>query len=106
MKKEPGVFRIAMLGDSILWGHGLELKDTFAKQLETLLNESSEKKIEVLNFGVSGYSTQQEVELYRVKASLHDPDLVIVGYCLNDFEESSVEGRAFKHSCYGLFSKS
>jgi hypothetical protein len=104
--KAPGVFRIAMLGDSIVWGHGLELQDTFAKQLERMLNENTNKTFEVLNFGVSGYSTRQEVELYRVKASEYDPDLVIVGYCLNDFMESSVEGSAFKSLYYGIFSKS
>lgn len=104
--KDPSVFRIVMLGDSIVWGHGLELQDTFAKQLESLLNEVSDQKFEVLNFGVSGYSTQQEVELFRVKAKEYDPDLVIVGYCLNDFEESSVEGEAFKRLYYDIFSKS
>lgn len=104
--KAPDVFRIVILGDSIVWGHGLELADTFAKQLEHLLNEISQQKFEVLNFGVSGYSTQQEVELYRVRASRYDPDLVIVGYCLNDFEESSVEGDAFRHLYYDIFHKS
>jgi lysophospholipase L1-like esterase len=106
LEKKPGVFRIVMLGDSIVWGHGLTLQDTIAKQLEALLNKASDRPFEVLNFGVSGYSTQQEVELYRVKASRYDPDLVIVGYCLNDFEESSVEGDAFRHLYYGIFSKS
>lgn len=105
-KKDPAVFRIVMLGDSIVWGHGLALQDTFAKQLESLLNEVSDQKFEVLNFGVSGYSTQQEVELFRVKANEYDPDLVIVGYCLNDFEESSVEGEAFKRLYFDIFSKS
>ena len=104
--KDSDVFRIAVLGDSIVWGHGLELKDTFAKQLDAMLNDESKRPFEVLNFGVSGYSTQQEVELYRVKVQRYDPDLVIVGYCLNDFEESSVEGEAFKHLYYDVFSRS
>lgn len=106
LAKDPGVFRIVVLGDSIVWGHGLKLRDTFAKQLESMLNELSDQRFEVLNFGVSGYSTQQEVELYRVKARRYDPDLVIVGYFLNDFVESSVEGDAFKHLYYDIFSKS
>jgi lysophospholipase L1-like esterase len=66
----------------------------------------SEQRFEVLNFGVSGYSTRQEVELFRVKAKQYDPDLVIVGYCINDFKESSVEGDIFKHLYYDIFSKS
>ncbi len=106
LEKDPSVFRIAVLGDSIVWGHGLELQDTFAKQLESMLNEISGQRFEVLNFGVSGYSTQQEVELYRVKAKQYDPDLVIVGYCLNDFVDSSVEGEAFRRLYYDIWSKS
>ena len=106
LEKEPGTFRIAVLGDSIVWGHGLALEDTFPKQLERALGEAQPRRVEVLNFGVSGYSTRQEVELYRVKASRFRPDLVIVGYCLNDAEDSSVEGQAFRRLYYDLFSHS
>ena len=104
--KPPNTFRIVVLGDSIIWGHGLLIEDSFAKQLETLLNQNSDRTFEVLNFGVSGYSTQQEVELYRVRAKRYDPDLVIVGYCLNDYLESSSEKQAFRQLYYNLFSKS
>ena len=105
-EKDPGTFRIAVLGDSIAWGHGLELEATFAKQLERLLCEREHRRVEVMNFGVSGYSTQQEVELYRVRSSRFHPDLVLVGYCLNDYEESSVEGQAFRRLYYDIFSHS
>ena len=105
-EKAPGVFRIVVLGDSIIWGHRLALEDSFAKQLERKLNEAFDQPFEVLNFGVSGYSTQQEVELFKVKASRFQPDLVIVGYCLNDYKESSAEGAAFRRQYYDIFSKS
>lgn len=105
-QKPAGTFRIVVLGDSIAWGHMLPLDQTFAKQLEARLNAKFDHKFEVLNFGVSGYSTQQEVELYRVRASRFHPDLVIVCYCLNDFGESSVESTALKRAYYDIFSKS
>ncbi|MEO1980086.1 MAG: SGNH/GDSL hydrolase family protein, partial [Fuerstiella sp.] len=95
VEKDPGTFRIVVLGDSIIWGHGLPLEQTFARQLNEVLNVATRRKIEVLNFGVSGYSTQQEVELFRVKVSRFQPDLVIVGYCLNDYGESSAEKKVF-----------
>ena len=106
VEKPAGVFRIVVLGDSIIWGHGLALDDSFAKQLEQQLNAAFDRPFEVLNFGVSGYSTQQEVELFKVKASHFEPDLVIVGYCLNDYLESSAEGAAFRRQYYDIFSKS
>ena len=106
LDKDPETFRIVVLGDSIVWGHGLALEESFPKQLERLLVEREKRRVEVLNFGVSGYSTQQEVELYRVKSSRFHPDLVIVGYCLNDYLESSVEGQAFKRLYYDIFSHS
>ena len=106
VEKDPDTFRIVVLGDSIIWGHGLSLEHTFAKQLNNLLNGVVKQKIEVLNFGVSGYSTQQEVELYRIKASRFEPDLVIVGYCLNDYGESSAERKVFLRMYDSIFTKS
>jgi hypothetical protein len=47
--------------------------------------------VEVINLGVSGYDTRQEVEFLRVKGLEFDFDLVLVAYCLNDTEESSEE---------------
>ena len=106
IEKPAGVFRIAVLGDSIAWGHMLPLEATFAKQLEQALNSQLDQQFEVLNFGVSGYSTQQEVELYRTRVKRFDPDLVIVCYCLNDFMASSVEAGALQRAYYDVFSKS
>ena len=40
---------------------------------------------EVLNFAVPGYNTQLEVETLRRKALAYHPDVVIVGWCSNDF---------------------
>jgi lysophospholipase L1-like esterase len=106
LKKPTGTTRIVVLGDSIIWGHRLVLSETFAKQLEALLNERLDGHYEVLNFGVSGYSLQQEVEQYISKARQFDPDLAILGLCINDYLYSSIEGDFFAAQNGGLFSKS
>jgi len=107
LKKPPGTTRIVVLGDSVIWGHGLVLEDTFPKQLEVLLNDRLDGNYEVLNFGVSGYSLQQEVEQYIARASQFDPDFSILGLCVNDHFYSSIEGDFFKNDDdAGLFSKS
>ena len=46
--------------------------------------------LEVLNFGVPGYDTLQEVSLLEIRGLEYHPDLVVVGYCLNDVSIASV----------------
>lgn len=78
----PG-FRILFLGDSITFGNFLDLEATFAHQLmQRLLLEA--KDFDVLNFGVGGYDTLQEVALLEDRGLNYYPDLVVVTYCLND----------------------
>jgi hypothetical protein len=107
IKKPPNTTRIVFLGDSIVWGHAVDVEQSLAAQLETRLNNLSKgRNVEVLNFGVSGYSTQQEVEIFIERAKKFEPDFVIVGFCLNDFEKSSVEARPFERVTLGMTSKS
>ena len=106
LSKPADTTRIIVLGDSVIWGHGIVLADTFAKQLEDLLNDRLDDNYEVLNFGVSGYSLQQEVEQYIDQASRFKPDIAILGLCINDSLYSSVEGDYFAAESGGLFSKS
>jgi len=84
--KPPGVFRIAVLGDSVTFGRGVPDDAVFPRRLEESLNEARVlgRPVEVLNFGVGGYNTEQEVEAYRQKARPFDPDAVILTYVLND----------------------
>jgi hypothetical protein len=48
------------------------------------------RKTEVLNIGVGGYDTAQEVALLEQFAGQFDIDEVIVGYCMNDVGMVSV----------------
>lgn len=87
-EKPSGVFRIFALGDSFTWGANVQLNYTYPKLLEELLNLSGDTRFEVYNFGVNGANTADEIAmLHRVRA--HDPDLVLVGYFLNDPERSA-----------------
>jgi len=74
-------FRIAVLGDSFTWGHGVEDEEVFTRLLEGLL-----PGVEVWNLGVSAYSTDQELLLLRRMAPVIRPDLVLVMISRNDFE--------------------
>ncbi|MBU1862824.1 MAG: SGNH/GDSL hydrolase family protein [Candidatus Omnitrophica bacterium] len=83
--KDTQTFRIAVLGDSFTFGHGVTDEETYCAQLEKLLvNSSQSRTFEVLNFGVNDYTTQQEFELFKVKVGAYNPDVVILGYYYND----------------------
>lgn len=84
--KNPGVFRIAVLGDSFTFGWRVKLEECYVKQLERLLNEGAEstRQVEVLNFGVCAYNSRQEMIVLERKALSFEPDLVIVGFVTND----------------------
>jgi lysophospholipase L1-like esterase len=82
--KPSGVVRVAVIGDSIAFGYWVEENDAFPRQLETMLG--GPRRVEVLNFGVPGYDLEQYVETVRTRALAFSPDVVVVGFCLNDLE--------------------
>jgi lysophospholipase L1-like esterase len=90
--KPEGTFRIAAVGDSVTFGFGLDLVDTWPKQLEREL-QKTHPHAEVINFGVMGYNTPQEAERIQDKVLKYQPDLIIIDYSLNDIGVFSRERR-------------
>ncbi len=86
--KPKNVFRIIMLGDSETLSVKLTQSETLPQQLEDLLNKMAPGglRYEVLNFGVEGYCTFQELEMLKTKGLKYGPDLIILNYVLNDPE--------------------
>ena len=85
VEKPDNTFRIVVVGDSITFGQGVELNQTYSKVLEKSLNEmNDDKNYEVLNFGSPGYNIAEKVELLRIKAMKFSPDLVIFQYLGDD----------------------
>jgi hypothetical protein len=83
-EKPPGVFRIAVLGDSFTEARQVSIADTFWKQLEKRLSgrpEFGNLKVEVLNFGIGGYATAQELLTLRLHVLDFSPDLVMLAFC-------------------------
>jgi hypothetical protein len=83
LQKPPGVFRIAILGDSYMEGLQVPLDSVFSKVLERTLRDRG-YDCETLNFGVSGYGPDQELVLLKKFAFKFDPDLVLLSFSKND----------------------
>lgn len=88
LQKPAGVTRILLLGDSVVEGYGLRESETISQQLEALYPDGP---TEVLNFGVSAYCTRAEVELLEVKGLRFDPDVVVLVFVENDFDNFNRE---------------
>lgn len=86
--KPPNVRRILVLGDSYVLGVGVHEEDTFTSRLEAILaadpSTPAGVRHEVINCGVSGYSTLQERQSFEILGPVYQPDIVIVGMVLND----------------------
>jgi hypothetical protein len=84
--KGKETIRIIGIGDSIMFGQGVPEKDIYLSVLETLLNNRyPQKKWEAINTAVPDYNAVIEVETLKTKGLRYRPDIVIVGYCTNDF---------------------
>jgi hypothetical protein len=91
--KPAGTVRIAVLGDSFCEAMHVPLEQTFWSLLEQRLQDCNAfpgKKVEVINFGVSGYGTAQELMSLRQKVWDYSPDLVVLAFTTyNDIYDNS-----------------
>jgi len=93
VSKPAGVYRILLIGDSTLVGNGVrDSERLFASLLEVRLNGGSRAPVEVLNMGVGGYHTVQEVALLEERGLAYSPNLVMLGVTLNDLDLASDAG--------------
>jgi len=88
----PGTHRVLALGDSATFGEGLAEDDSFPVQLERELTARSGEGYEVLNAGVQGYNTENELAFLRARGLALEPETVVVGFNLNDFDYAPVMG--------------
>ena len=97
--KPPDTFRIAILGDSFAEAFQVPSEKTFWSVIEAKLQQcpqTAKKKVEVLNFGVSGFSTARELILLRNRVWQYSPDLVILLVTIaNDIRDNSPRLNAY-----------
>jgi hypothetical protein len=78
--KQPGEYRIMLIGDSATFGQGLDEEDTIAAQIQRLGRERSDASspIAAYNFGVPGYNLAQELIVLRDYFDIVKPDHIIL----------------------------
>jgi hypothetical protein len=91
LPKPPGTIRVALVGDSFVFGTYSKAEDRAGVHLERFLRERSGREdIEVLHIGILSWNTIAEASYVRRQLSLLQPDLVIQVTLSNDLDD--VEG--------------
>ena len=85
LEKPANVVRIACLGASTTQsGNKAGVAGSYPYQLERMLEREAVQRVEVMNFGVSGWTTAETLVNYLLTVRDYSPDIVIVHHSIND----------------------
>jgi hypothetical protein len=91
--KPPNTIRIAVLGDSYAEASQVPMQQAFWAIMEDKLNRCEAlrgRRVEIINFGVDGYGTAQELQVFRHHALDYSPDVVLLAFLpSNDISDNS-----------------
>ena len=74
--------RIVVLGDSVTEGYGVRWEAVFASRIQAGLGDA----YEVVNLGMAGLNTPQEIHLLQDIGVAYKPSLIVLNFILNDYE--------------------
>lgn len=81
--KEEGIIRIAILGDSFIWGDGVPYDIVWSHKLERKFLQQYEN-FEILSWGQNGWATKNQLKFLKMEGVKYDIDLLIIGFVTND----------------------
>lgn len=84
-EKPAGIYRVAILGDSFVWGDGVPGDKRWNAKVAARLKAANEK-IEVMHWGRNGWSTEDEVNFLGQYGLAYSPDLILVNFTTNDLD--------------------
>lgn len=92
-KKPPNTLRIAVLGDCYAEAMQVNMEETFWAVMERNLQGCKDlqgRQVEVINFGISGYGTTQELLALRKWVWKYSPDVILLAFVTgNDIADNS-----------------
>ncbi len=77
LEKDEEVIRIQIFGDSFAHGNDVPYNETMAYHFEEMMNSTND--VEVMNFGVPAYGTDQAYLRWKLEGTKYNPDIVIIG---------------------------
>jgi lysophospholipase L1-like esterase len=90
--KPAGVYRVLLVGDSMLEGSSVTDEQVVSERLRASLQTAMPgRRVEVINAGVGGYSTDQEYLLFKNELVKYRPDLTVLFFTENDVYYNSVD---------------
>ena len=91
IEKDNSTYRIFMLGGSTMFGHGATSDETTIPGYlqESLQNEYEEYNIEVINSGIQGANSFDELNLIKTRLLDYSPNLLIIYDGWNDLRENN-----------------
>lgn len=92
-EKPDGVWRLAVVGDSVTMQQSLRQDKLYVRHLERLLQEAyPEAGVECPAFGVTGYCASQALALMRGTVVSFEPDAILWQFHLNDAVDPVIDG--------------
>ncbi len=103
--KSPGTLRGIVIGDSMVFGSGVDDEDTIDAALARRVRRSrAGTPVEILNLGVEGSNLPGYVELYRAATERLAPDFVVLFLFLpNDLGELEQSSQGDQAGAYSFF---
>ncbi len=96
-KTEPETIRILVTGDAFESAEGVDTHDAWPILLEGKYTESL-KKTQVLNFSITGWGPQHYKRAVEKYAPKYNPDLILVGFFINEFFDVTITDQRFNES--------
>jgi acetyltransferase AlgX (SGNH hydrolase-like protein) len=91
--KDPGVFRVLVLGDSFMEALQVPLEESFPRLLEQRLQTLAARRVEVISCAVSGWGTGDQLEYLTHYGRTFSPDLILVAMTLHNDVSDNLEER-------------
>jgi hypothetical protein len=97
LQPPPGVTRISVFGPSFAHADDVTLHDSWPYLLE-----HSQPNLEVMNWGVGGYGTDQAFLRYVTQGAAYQPHVVLIAYEEDNLRRNVNRYRPFVHAQTGL----